>query len=279
MKIRAYAKINLALGVIGKRDDGYHEIDSVMQSVSLYDTVTIEKADKITVSCGDTTLSGEGNIAFRAARVFFETAGISGGADIKIEKNIPYPAGLGGGSADAAAVLIGLNILYNTGLTESQLETAAVNLGADVPFFIKGGTQRAQGIGEILTKLPAPMAAHLVIAINGEKPSTGEMYSRLDGAPYKAVDIDGMICAIKQGNLFKTANLCKNSFAAVTGLYRIDQMLEPSNPLCVCLSGSGPSVFALYETAQGANAGYELLKNQNIRCYTAQFVEKATLIE
>ena len=277
MKIKAYAKINLVLGVNGKRADGYHEIDSVMQSVSLYDTVTIEKADKITVRCGD--LSGDKNIAFRAAELFFETAGISSGADINIEKNIPYPAGLGGGSADAAAVLLGLNKLYAAGLSLKQLETAAVTLGADVPFFIRGGTQRAQGIGEILTTLKPLKGGYLVIAINGEKPSTGEMYRKLDGEKHENIDVTNAVSAAEQSDLKSLSKYCKNSFADVTGLYGIDGIIKDSNPLCVCLSGSGPSVFALYESKDAAKQGYELLKEKNIGCYTAEFVSESTETE
>ncbi len=277
MRIKAYAKINLALDVVGKRADGYHEIDSLMQTVSLYDSVNIEKSDKISVNCGD--LSGDKNIAFRAAELFFEITGISGGADINIEKNIPYPAGLGGGSADAAAVLSGLNLLYGAGLSSEELETAAVRLGADVPFFIKGGTQRAQGIGEILTPLEPLLNGYLVIALNGEKPSTGEMYRKLDSAPHTAVDIGGAVKAVTQKDLKGLSQMCKNSFATVTGLYGIDTVLKGSKPLCVCLSGSGPSVFALYDNPDSARQGSEMLKSNNIRCYTARFVPKAIEIE
>lgn len=279
MKIKAYAKINLALDVGARRADGYHEIDSVMQSVSLYDTVNIERAADITVNCKDSTLSGKENIAFKAACLFFEISGITGGVCIDIEKNIPYPAGLGGGSADAAAVLSGLNVLYGAGLSQKQLETAAVVLGADVPFFINGGTQRARGIGEILTPITTLTQGYLVIALNGQKTSTGEMYRRLDGAPRQVLNIDGTVGCIKRRDLKALSHFCQNSFASVTGLYGIDRKLAPTNPLCVCLSGSGPAVFAIYESEDAAKCGCELLKGGNIRCYTAGFLPKSIEIE
>ena len=136
LEIKAAAKINLSLSVTGIRGDGYHNIDTVMQSVSLYDTLTVSRADKITVECGE--MSGERNIAFKAAKLFFEHTGICGGAFIKIEKNIPDGAGLGGGSADAAAVLAGLDRIYNTGLSYETLSGLAARLGADVPFMLRG---------------------------------------------------------------------------------------------------------------------------------------------
>ena len=141
LKIKANAKINLSLSVLGKRKDGYHELDTVMQSISLYDTVYIEKGDKITGECGE--FGGEDNIAFKAAAAFFKVCSINGGANIKIEKRRPSAAGMGGGSADAAAVLVGLNKLYKTKLSYEKLLSIAVKLGADVPFLICGGSARA----------------------------------------------------------------------------------------------------------------------------------------
>ena len=162
LKIKAAAKINLSLSVTGRREDGYHNIDTVMQSVSLYDVLTVIKADKITVECGE--MSGEKNIAFKAARLFFEHIETDGGAFIQIEKNIPEEAGLGGGSADAAAVLAGLDRIYNTGLSYETLKALAVRLGADVPFMLRGGTARATGIGEVLEPLPALWDCFFIIA-------------------------------------------------------------------------------------------------------------------
>ena len=264
MEIKAYAKINITIDVGERRDDGYHEIDSIMQTVSLYDTVKLERAEKTEVICSDNSLSGENNIAGRAAELFFELSGISGGAKIHIEKNIPYPAGLGGGSADAAAVLVGLNRLYGTEIPVEILERAAVRLGADVPFFISGGTKRCEGIGERLTALPSLPKCYFVIAKNGEKSSTGEMYKRLDSTPRKRLDVSGAVEAVRLGDLDGLAQLCGNSFAGVCGLYGIDEVLSPSNPMLVSLSGSGPAVFAMYRDEAAAQYGCKLLKDANI---------------
>ena len=139
MKIKANAKINLSLKITGKREDGYHLIDTVMHSVSLFDELEINKADSINLRCDESDIPQEKNIAFKAASLFFERTRLQGGADIVLKKNIPFPAGLGGGSADAAAVLLALNKLYNANLSQEALCQMALKLGADVPFFINGG--------------------------------------------------------------------------------------------------------------------------------------------
>ena len=180
IKLKANAKINLSLYIKGKREDGYHYIDTVMQSVNLFDTLKLKKADKITLKCSKRELSGEDNLGYKAAELFFGETKISGGASIYIKKRIPEAAGLGGGSADAAAVLLGLNKLYNSGLSNEKMEEMAASLGADVPFFIKGGTQRSTGIGEVLEALKPFKSGYFVLAKCGTKPSTGEMYRLLD---------------------------------------------------------------------------------------------------
>ncbi|MEI6100598.1 MAG: 4-(cytidine 5'-diphospho)-2-C-methyl-D-erythritol kinase, partial [Eubacteriales bacterium] len=151
MKLYAYAKLNLALKIIGQRPDGYHELDMLMQLISLCDEVIIEKSDYITVRC-DTWLPPDNTLS-KAASAFFETTGITGGADIYVKKNIPEQAGLGGGSSDGATVLMALNEMYGAGLAKAALIDLGKKIGADVPFFIEGGCARAQGTGEILTPL------------------------------------------------------------------------------------------------------------------------------
>ncbi|MBQ1183634.1 MAG: 4-(cytidine 5'-diphospho)-2-C-methyl-D-erythritol kinase, partial [Clostridia bacterium] len=167
MKIKAFAKVNLSLDVTGKRADGYHTLCSVFQSVSLCDIVEIEKSDSISVKCSDTSLNGEDNLCNTAAVKFFQAAGILGGADIFIEKHIPLAAGLGGGSADAGAVLKGLNELYGNPLSEKKLLEIALSLGADVPFCMVGGTKLCEGIGEIMTELSPLPECYIVIAKKG----------------------------------------------------------------------------------------------------------------
>ena len=149
---KAYAKVNLTLAVGEKRPDGYHEVVSVMQRVSLCDTLTAEQTrEGITLTCSDPALpSGEENLAHRAASLFFRETGIAGGAALTLEKRIPSQAGLGGGSSDAASALLALRKLYAPALPDTELETMAAALGSDVPFFIRGGTQLATGRGEVL---------------------------------------------------------------------------------------------------------------------------------
>ena len=177
----ARAKINLYLDVTAKREDGYHEIESVMQSVSLADTVSLERADDLTVICDHPAVpGGSENLAYRAAQAFFRVTGIAGGAGIRIEKHIPVAAGLAGGSADAAAVLRGLNRLYGTGLTDTELCGIGKTLGADVPFCVVGGTALTRGIGEKLTTLPTLSGCYFVIAKGETGISTAAAYAALD---------------------------------------------------------------------------------------------------
>lgn len=249
IKVTANAKVNLALSVTGKRADGYHEIDTVMQSVTLNDTVTIRKDKKLTVVCSDSELNGGENIACRAAKLFFENSGLKNrGAKIYIEKRIPKAAGLGGGSADAAAVLCGLDRLYGTGLSYDTLCRLALELGADVPFFIEGGTQRAGGTGEKLTKLTAFSGGVFLLARQGEKISTAEMYSQLDSKEYIKPDINALVSALGRGTF---DGLLKNSFSACWQ-DDFEERLEKTGASTVSLSGSGPYRFALFADIKSA---------------------------
>ena len=194
----ANAKINLALSVIGKRNDSYHELDTVMQTVDISDEISIKKSRFF--SFESDSFNGENNIAFKAAHCFFGAAGIKPQVQIKIKKFIPSSAGLGGGSTDAAGVLTGLDKIFETGFSKARLCKMAASLGADVPFLIDGGTQRARGIGEILTPLPAIPKCSAVIILAGDKPSTAEMFARLDKTDYPRPDIEKTVTAVKNGS-------------------------------------------------------------------------------
>lgn len=177
---KAYAKINLTLDVINKRPDGYHELETVMRTISLYDTVSVEKADKIILTCSEPGVPlDEKNTCHKAAEVFFKDTGILGGAKIIIEKNIPSEAGLGGGSSDAAAVLRLLNELYDAGLSRYELEKSAVKVGADVPFLIEGGAAVCRGIGENIERIFLP-EKHILLVKPGFGISTPEAYRIFD---------------------------------------------------------------------------------------------------
>lgn len=280
MKLLCNAKINLTLNITGKREDGYHLLDSVMQSVNLADEITVIPSDKITVDCSNQLFSGERNIAYTAAARFFEYTKISGGAKIYINKNIPDAAGLGGGSADAAGVILALNKIYSANLSEEELLNIALKCGADVPFCIKGGTKRVSGIGEILEDAPPFSNCFIVIAKNGTKPSTAEMYKRFDEIDNpKFADNDAFLKSLECENTEEALRFAENSFEAVTGLYGIDEIISSTNPIKVSLSGSGPSVFVVYTDERSANSALALLNEKNITAIKTTPADKSVIFE
>ncbi len=267
LRVIANAKINLTLGIIGKREDGYHLIDTVMQSVTLGDKIIVKPAKKIIIKCKGLELDSKENIAFKSAKLFFEYTGINGGAEITIYKKIPAVAGLGGGSTDAAAVLTALNRLCNKVLSNEELEKLALNLGADVPFFIRGGTQRAEGIGEILTPLADFKKGYFVLTKGEQKPSTAQMYKRLDSETPPLPKTDDFIDAYTNGDYQKAASLFGNSFSAVWQNSETYNNLVKANAQCISLSGSGPTWFSYFENKKAAKRVYKKLKSQNKECY------------
>lgn len=281
MKIRAFAKINLTLDIIGKRKDGYHLLDMIMQTVDLHDDICIteNKCGEITVKSSDNKLGGKDDIAYRAAEMFFSKAGIRSGADIFIDKSIPVSAGLGGGSTDAAAVVCGLNRIFSERLNDNQLEEICVRLGADVPFFIKGGTAFASGIGEILKPICKMPQCAIVIAANSAKRSTKHMYEIIDGiSDLKRPDNKKVEAALKAGNLKEIAENLKNVFAAAWDDTDIRRIMEKYNSLCVSLSGSGPSFFGIFEREEQAKECAAELKREGIRAYLTHPTDKSFII-
>ncbi len=261
MKAKAYAKINLTLDIIGKRADGYHLIDSVMQSVSLADEITVEKADEITVECGKSEICGEHNIAYKAAQSFFYHTSLSGGAKIAIEKQIPLAAGLGGGSADAAAVICALDKIYDTKLSMAKLQQIALTVGADVPFCISGGTARVGGIGEEIKPVNACPDCTLVLIKHGKKLSTADMYKKIDSAPAVCRNTPNAVDALACGSLQSLSKNIGNAFSAVCFDENLINDMNATAPFAVSLSGSGPTVFALYEDSAAAKAAAEKLEH------------------
>lgn len=279
VSITANAKINLTLDVTGKREDGYHTLDTVMQSVSLADRIILKKQKGITVICSDASLSGQDNIAYKAAQLFFCETGITGGIHIYIKKHIPCAAGLGGGSADAAAVLLGLDTLYKTKLSPETLNSMAAKLGADVPFFIKGGTQRAGGTGEILTPVCPLKKGYFVIAKADTKPSTKEMYKRLDSEAHISVDTQSAIKACENGDLKELSTALGNSFSKLWENNRLYELLCTTKALGVSLSGSGPSFFAVFDSLKAAKDCKKQLKNHEISGYITTPCESAIIFD
>lgn len=259
---KAYAKVNLTLAVGEKRLDGYHEVVSVMQRVSLCDTLTAEQTrEGITLTCSDPALpSGEENLAHRAASLFFRETGIAGGAALTLEKRIPSQAGLGGGSSDAASALLALRKLYAPALPDTELETMAAALGSDVPFFIRGGTQLATGRGEVLSPLPPLTDGWFVIVKPTESFPTPAMYRRLDNLPPACTPplppLQGGLPALASG-LF---NRFEAAIPAGSAVWDIKARLAAYGALASLLSGSGSAVFGLFDTETAARAAVEALR-------------------
>lgn len=279
MKLKANAKINLTLDVLGKREDGYHLIDSVFQSVSLCDEITVEKSNTITVRCTDNTICDRSNIAYKAAEKFFEYVDIDGGADIKIEKSIPLAAGLGGGSADAAAVIVALNSLYETNLTEKNLSEIGLSVGADVPFCITGGTARVGGIGEELQKLPDMPDCVLLLIKHGVKQSTADMYKKIDNCPQAKRYTEAVVKAIESNDLKTVCNNVFNAFSAVCDNTELINDIKITKSLAVSLSGSGPTVFAIYNNIDDANKAKSTLEQKNYNPIIAVLSKNGITVE
>ena len=271
--LRAYAKINLNLDIIGKAEN-FHTVEMVLQAIDIYDTVTVSKDDEISVKCSDYNLpSDENNIAYSAAKEFFCYTENEGGAEIKIKKRIPTAAGLGGGSSDAAAVIVALNILYESHLEDDQLMAICESCGADVPFFINGATQLAEGKGTILTPLPnLPECAFLIIK-NGIKNSTGEMYNKFDSlGEIEHPKTAELVEAICEGDLYEIAENCENVFEYLydDNFLRVKQKLINNGAISASLSGSGPSVFGLFETKDKAKAAKDVLEDEYEEIYLCE---------
>lgn len=267
--LNAKAKINLYLDVMGKRADGYHLLETVMHTVSLCDTVTLTKTGRsgIEISCSDPLIPcNEKNIAYKCAAAFFDKTGISsGGVSIDIIKRIPSQAGMGGGSADGAAVLTGLDRLFETGLSEGELISIGARIGADIPFCIKGGCGYCTGIGEIIEPLPA-ICGYVLIGKGQAGISTGEAFGKIDSLG-SGIGISG----IKQifGNvssLTDIAPFCRNIFDDVTSLEEvtnIKRIMTENGAVCSAMTGSGSAVFGLFESENVAVKAQKVLKQKN----------------
>lgn len=273
IRLKALAKINLGLDVVGKREDGYHEVRMIMQTITLYDEIEIHKADKpgIRVKTNLQYLPvNENNLVYKAAQLLMDEFGISKGVSIKLRKVIPVAAGMAGGSSDAAAVLVGLNRMFELGLTKQELMERGVKIGADVPYCVMRGTALAEGIGEKLTKLPPMPKCSLLIAKPGIHVSTKFVYSNLKADQLaEHPDIDGQIQALRDGDLRRLASLMGNVLETVTiPAYPVIGEIKEEMLNCgaagAMMSGSGPTVFGLFEDKEQARAAYERLRRGSL---------------
>ncbi len=268
MKItrKAYAKINLGLDVIGKRDDGYHLVKMIMQNVDIYDTLTFEDTEdgEITLTSSDDGIPTDGsNLICRVALQLKETFSVNKGVRIELEKRIPVAAGMAGGSTDAAAAYLALNELWELSLSKEELCKMAVKLGADIPYCIVGGTALSEGIGEVLSPVNNKAEYQLVVAKPDIAVSTGWVYTELDSHEIKShPDIDGIKSAIEAGDVRSMCEKIGNVLEPVTVskypvIADIEKILEDNGAVRAFMTGSGPTVFAIYDDSEKAAKGYE----------------------
>lgn len=270
IQLKALGKINLGLDVLGRRENGYHDVRMIMQTVYLYDEVTLEKRKEpgITVASNLVFLpTDESNIAFRAAKILLDEFGEKHGVSITLKKHIPVAAGMAGGSADAAAVLFGMNRLFGWKLSEKELMERGVTLGADVPYCIMRGTALAEGIGEKLTRLPAMPKCHVLIAKPPISVSTKMVYEKLDSsAIVDHPDIDGIIEGLRAKDVTRVAGSMGNVLESVTEkqypvITQIKEEMLRGGAMNAMMSGSGPTVFGLFADPKSAHRAYEELRH------------------
>lgn len=266
--VKAAAKINLMLDILEKLPNGYHSLWMIMQSVSVYDRVSVEKKTSggITISCSEDGIpTDERNIAYKAAEKFFDFCGEEDrNINITIEKNIPHAAGLAGGSADGAAVITALNSLYGKNLSVKKLCQIGVKVGADVPFCIQGGTMLAQDIGQVLSQLPDMPSCFFVLAKPQQGVSTAEAYAAVDSMNLRHPDAHTMFRSVVDGDLNGIAKSLGNVFEQAVDVHErvsIKEIMRNNDAMGCCMSGSGPTVFGIFENCKNAEkCASELLK-------------------
>lgn len=270
MEIKAYAKINIALDIVGKRDDGYHLLRMIMQSIDLYDTIEINKVNSgINLKCNKHYVpTDERNLAYKAAKIFMETYSIGSGVEIELIKHIPVSAGLAGGSTDAAGVLKLMNKMFNINASEEELKALGLKLGADVPYCISGGTALCEGVGEKITQLKGFKDKILVLIKPPFGVSTKEVYKSFDLT--KVIfhpRIEALIEAMGNDDLYFVANNMKNLLENVTlrrhrVLMNIKEEVKIEGSIGTMMSGSGPTVFAFFDDMLKAQVCYDNMKKK-----------------
>ena len=271
LRLKAYGKINLGLDVLGKREDGYHQVRMIMQTVGLHDSIDIYRKARQGIAVESNLYylpNNEQNLAYRAAALLMEEFGVDAGLSIRLRKFIPVSAGMAGGSSDAAAVLFGVNKMFGLGLSKEQLMERGLKLGADVPYCLMRGTALSEGIGEKLTALPPIPQCQVLIAKPAVNVSTKTVYENLDAMEPREEDhpdIDGMVEAIRQRDIRQVAGLFKNVLELVTaGKYpvigQIEEEMKKRGAVNAIMSGSGPTVFGLFINPMAAKAAYDALR-------------------
>ena len=289
ISLKAYAKVNLSLDILARREDGYHELCMIMQSIGIYDKVNLtklrQKDIKISSNIKNLCLP-ENNIVYKAAKLLYERFDIKEGLHINLYKYIPMGAGMAGGSTDAAAVLRGMNELYNLRLSKEELMKIGLEIGADVPFCICGGTMLAKGIGEELSGLKSMPDAHLVLVKPKFSISTKEAYSLVELSKLTdndRPDTDKILSYINEGNLKKIAENMKNVFEMYIGkkyplIEKIKRELINQGALGAVMTGSGSVVFGVFKDPILAKKCYEAFKQREFRAevkevYISKFIK------
>ena len=269
-KLNAYGKINLGLDVVGRLENGYHQVRMVMQTIGIFDELTFTRRKegiRITAD-SDEIPTNEHNLVYKAVRLMKETYNIASGVEIHLKKRIPVAAGMAGGSSDAAAALRGVDRMFGLGLNQQELCRLGVQIGADVPYCIMGGTVLAEGIGEKLTPLAAAPDCYILLVKPDVSVSTRDVYTnfRLDKVKVHP-DIDGMIQAVKEGSLSGITSRMENVLEQVTVsrypvIQDIKDKMKEMGAMNSLMSGSGPTVFGIFCEEEGARKAYEGMRIQ-----------------
>lgn len=268
--LKSYGKINLGLDVLRRREDGYHEVRMIMQTVGLYDVLTMKKRkdDKIEMTCNLSFLpTDERNLVYKAVKLIKDKYHIKDGVKINLSKRIPVAAGMAGGSSNCAAALKGMNQLFDLGLSIDELCEIGVTLGADVPYCIWGGTALSEGIGEKLSRVDAMPDCYILIAKPGISVSTAFVYKNLDLlALSKHPDIDGMLECLKEKDLTGICDRLENVLETVTIkeypiIEKVKKHLMDQGAKGALMSGSGPTIFAVFEDKKTADNAMESLRS------------------
>lgn len=275
MRLKALAKINLGLDVLRRKEDGYHEVKMIMQTIHLHDEIHIHKIEEEEIRIRTNLFylpNNENNLAYKAAKLLFDEFRLPGGVSIHLKKFIPVAAGMAGGSSDAAAVLFGINKMFGLKLSTKELQERGVKLGADVPYCIMRGTALAEGIGEELTELPPMPKCHILIAKPPVSVSTKFVYENLhanDLKPEEHPPVDAQLQALKEGDLRKLVDNMGNVLERVTVpeypvIEELKSLMMENGALGAMMSGSGPTVFGIFENYADAKKAYVQIKKSGL---------------
>ena len=285
MKVKVAAKINLMLDILKRLDNGYHSLFMIMQSVDLYDTITVEKntENRIVIKCDtDGVPCNEKNIAYKCANAFFKSCNIEdNGITIEIEKNIPMAAGTAGGSADGAGVLYCLNKIYNTNLSTTELCEIGTKVGADIPFSLTGGTAIALNTGNVIAPVKDLPECYIVLCKPDQNVSTPKAYAQFDAlSRVRHLDRVAMIEAVANGDYENICTYCGNVFEQAVEVPKrphIKGVMRKSGADACCMSGSGPTVFGLFSDKEKAEDCYNKLAKKYDNVYLCKPANKGII--